>query len=416
LQTGAGLLELLLALGVFMAMMPFAYRFALDQRDKAADAVAVRKIRLVKDALEQYIFDNKQKLLEPVSANITRVRLADLNLPAEELAGSKVQLRVVKSKDSAGRAFVQGVVIFDEGNMAALRTRQIAQSGGEASGFADGRMLYGAFGTWAAPMSKFGANVGAHAVLAETRPFRSGGDYLQRLPSKSAADATMQSDLSLGGHNLVDVKNIAGENVEIQDLLTADSIEATRANVMNRLDWAAPIEAFGEASVLGPITSDGRAIDAAEINIFGKSQFRSVSAEEMVAENLYLSGFSVAGTGPAILKISGTLDMAKGHVKAVEASVGFSGSVSPKLVVSSRVEDSANPKFFWDAGGAANLGDLQMTALWPLMRAAFSAERTGKTEVENIVAAAAANANATAGDYLRLLDAAERAVRSKMNK
>ena len=413
LSKGAGLLELLLALGIFMAMLPFAYRFALDQRGKAADAAAARKIKMVKDSLEQYIFDNKQKLLEPVSASITRVKLSDLAIPESELAGAKVQLRVVKSKDSAGRSFVQGVVILDDGNAPALRTRQIAQSGGEAAGFADGRMLYGAFGTWAAPMSKFGSNVPANAVLVETRPFRNGGDYLQRLPSKSANDATMQSDLGMGGHNIEDVKNINAANVEIQDVLAADSIEAMRANVMNRLDWAAPIEVFGDALVLGPITSDGRAIDAGEISIFGRSQLRSVSAEELVAENLYLSGFSVSGAGPAILKISGTLDMAKGHIKAAEASVGFSGSVSPKLVVGSRIDDSANSDYFWIAGGDANLGDLQMTALGPMMRAAFAAERTGKTETERIVGAAAANANATALDYLRLLDAATKAVQAK---
>jgi type II secretory pathway pseudopilin PulG len=176
-ERGAGLLELLLALAIFMSLLPFVYNFVVDQRERAENAAVARKIKIIQDALEQYVADNKQKLLAPVSASVARVKLSDLeNINPAEFRDARIQLRIVKSKDSAGRSFVQGIVIFDSPALTPLRTRRIAASGGNSSGFAEGRMLYGSFGTWQAPASRIGAAAGAHSILAQTRPFRSGGD------------------------------------------------------------------------------------------------------------------------------------------------------------------------------------------------------------------------------------------------
>jgi hypothetical protein len=412
---GASLLELLLALAVMMSMLPFIYRFALDQREKMENAAVAHKVKIVSDALEQYVFENRQALLAPLTKNVTRVKIGDLpNLPLDELKDAKIQLRVVKSKDSAGRSFVQGMVIFDSGNLTPLRTRQIASAGGALSGFAEGKMLYGSFGTWRAPLSELRASAGPHSILAETKPFRSGGDYLRRLPGGQASDATMQSDLDLGGHDVLDAKDVSASRARFLDILDAGSIEANRMTVANRLDWSAPIEVFGDALVSGAISSDGRSVDAAKIVVFGASQFRSVEANSLSADNLYLSGFSVAGDGaPPVLKISGALDMAQGHVKAMETTVGFSGSVAPKLVAGNRLEDAANPDFYWDFAGEARLGDMQLTNLPPMIRAAWAAERTGGTETERIMGPVIQNSNATVSDYIRALEQTKKAVAAK---
>jgi hypothetical protein len=414
-EHGASLLELLLSLAVFMSMMPFVYRFAMDRKEQAANMAIVSEIEVVRNALEQYVAANKQKLLAPMSANVVRVKQSDLENIPPRTDRSSIQLRVVKSKDSAGRSFVQGIVIFDEKSLTPLRTRQIALSGGQEAGFADGNMLHGAFGTWRTPLSAVDAVAGGNSILAQTRPFRSGGDYLQRLPSSSPLDATLQSDLDMGGHNVSDTKSMTAASVRFLDTLTANSIEISRMTVANRLDWTAGINVFGDALVNGPIISDGRSVDAARISVAGDSHFRSVSTDELRADNLYLSGFSVGsqpGSAP-ILSISGTLDLAGGHVKAMDTIIAFSGSVAPKLVVSGRIEDSADGRFHWDMSGEAVLGDLLLTDLNKLAKIAYSREKTGMTETERIMGPTFQNANATAADFLRALNAATKAVESK---
>ena len=416
-SAGAGLLEMLLALAIFMSILPFAYNFAMNHKERAENAVIARKIKIVRDALEKYVEKNRQNLLAPVSANVVRVRLSDLDLAdIADAEKSLIQLRVIKSKDSGGRSFVQGIVIFDSKDLTPLRTRQIAMTGGEGTGFADGSMLYGSFGTWRAPLSAIDAAASRHSILAPTRPLRSGGDYIQRLPSDNALDATMQSDLDFGGHNISNVGTVSAGSARFFDLLEADSIEASKMSVLNRLDWAAPIDVFGDALVMGPITADNRSVDAAGISVSGRSQFRSVVADELKADNLYLSGFSASSSAgaPAILTISGSLDMVKGHVRAMDTFVGFSGSVAPKLVVTNRIEDSANPDFYWDlSGGRAVLGDIHLSALAQIMHLAYSREKTGRTETERLMGGVILNSNATLSDYMRALDQVKKTVAAK---
>jgi len=414
---GAGLLELLLALAIFMAVLPFVYDFAIDQRDRVENARIVRQIGIVRDALEQYVEENKQKLLAPVSANVTRVRLSDLKrVNADSLKDVRLQLRIVKSRDMGGRSFIQGVAVFDFSDLTPLRIRQIAALGGNAGGFADGQMLYGSFGTWQVPISQIEATVGSNSILARTKPFRSGGDYLRRLPSDNPLDATMQSDMSLGGHNITDTRNLTATSARFLDVVETDSIETSGMSVTNRLDWTAGLEVFGDALVMGSIMSENRSLDAAHVSVSGRSLFRNVTTETLRANNLHLSGFTVARSenAPSTMSISGSLDMTLGHIRAIETQIGFSGSVAPRLQVTNRIEDSANPSFYWDvSGGRAELGDLYLTNLSQIMRSAFTRERTGKTETERLMSNVAHNINATVSDYMRALENVRRTVEAK---
>ncbi|MDR1826614.1 MAG: hypothetical protein LBQ49_02890 [Rickettsiales bacterium] len=417
---GAGLLELLLAMCVFMGVLPFAYDFAKSQKVRAENARIGGKIKIVQSALERYIADRKQELLRPVSANVVRVRMSDLpGVDANEFKDEKIQLRIVKSKDSGGRAFVQGIVIFDSAALSPLRTRQISMIGGNAGGFVDGQMLYGSFGTWRTSASKIGGAVrpgGSNSVIAQTRPFKSGGDYLHRLPSDNQTDATMQSDLDFAGHDVKGVRNMDSGAARFLDVLTADAVDASKMTVSRRLDWSLPLDVFSDALVTGSISSDGRSVFARDISIASKSQFRSVSAENLVADNLYLSGFSISSDGstPTSISITGSLDMARGHIRAIEAVVGFSGSITPKLVIESRIEDSADPAYYWDANaGDAALNDLQLTGLHKIVRSAYAADRVGTTETERIMGAVIQNSNATASDFLRALERVRQAVEAK---
>ena len=415
---GAGLLEMLLALAMFMVILPFVYNFARGRQIEIENVRIARQIRTIQSALEEYIYENRTELLAPITANVTRVRLDDLSLPPMDLDESRIQLRTIKSRDSGGRSFVQGIVIYDSPNLTPFRTRQIALATGAAAGFADGHVLYGAFGTWSMPISTVNADVRDNSILAETRTFRSGGDYIHRLPTGSIADATMQSDLFMGGHDINNIRDITAIGARFLEAADIDSIDASRMSVWHRLDWTSAIDVFGETAVSGNMSSDNRNINARDITAFGLSQFRTLVTDNMEVQNLSLSGFTVrsADGEPPILSISGTLDMSGGHIRATEAVIGFSGSVTPRLFVQRRIEDSHNPNFFWDAqSGIASLGDIILSTVPSAARQAFNRERTGTTETERIFNNLVNNNNATVSDYLRAIDAARTVVQMKYN-
>ena len=117
-----------------------------------------------------------------------------------------------------------------------------------------------------------------------------------------------------------------------------------------------------------------------------------------------------------IMSISRSLDMTKGHITAVDTFVGFSGSVTPKLVISNRIEDSSKSEFYWNISDTtANMVDLQLMALPKMIKNVYNAEKTGKTETEQIMGAVILNSNATVSDFMNALDAATNRVSEKYN-
>ena len=418
-KPGASLLELMLAMAVFATILPFAYRFALEYKERAENAATVRRMEMLRSALSEYIADNRRELLTPMGRNITRVKLSDLKgLPKNGFAGQKIQLRIIKSKDIGGRAFVQGIMIFDDPSITLPRARKIALAAGASAGFADGRVMRGAYGTWSAPAAAIDAVLSEGSIIMQTKTFKSGGDYLRRLPGGDPLDAAMATDIFMGLNNIANAKSISATAARFLERLNADTLDASKMTVKNRLDWAAPMEVFGGMTVAGAIAADGRSVKTTSMSVGGRSQFRAVTTKELRAENLYLAGFSVspgdAGTGATILSVSGTLDMTRGHIKAIDSSIGFSGSVAPKLIVNRRIEDAENSEFYWNLQeGDALLGDLQLSELAQMMRRAYNAERGGNTETERLMAPVAANANATVSDYLRALEQVRRAVEAK---
>ena len=415
-QRGAGLLDVLLALAIFMGLLTFAYNTIERQKSRAENAEFVKKMDIVRDSLEQYIEKNKQELLRPINANITRVKVSELkNVP--NIQDTDIQLRVIKSRDSGGKAFLQGIVILNNPNVSALRTRQIAIAGGANTGFADGNMLFGSFGTWNATMASVDADVGSNYILAQTKPFGTGSEYLERLPSEN--DSIMKSDLNLGGHKIKDIKNMNGTNARFLDTLIADSVEASRTTIKNRLDWTGGIDVFGSATVKGTLAFDGQSVDASQTSVTTKARFRDITANEFACDKLSLSGLSANSDddNPTILSIKGMLNMNGGQITAIDTFVNFSGSITPKLHVTGRIQDAGNSDFYWDLyNDSAVLSDLTLTNLSRYIDDVYSSERTGQTETETIMANIIQNKNATVSDYLRALEQVKKVVSAKYDK
>jgi hypothetical protein len=297
-----------------------------------------------------------------------------------------------------------------------VRTREIAQIGGTATGFLDGTRAYGAFGSWRADSASLG--LAGDGALTATAPKIGSNDYLWRSPSDFAADATMASNMNLGGHNILHSKFADARQMVMDEFLNAKEVAAGKITFQNRVNLDKDFEA-GDTTVSGALSSDSKNLEVANsLMLSGAAKLSNFSADEMWAGTLTLSGFSVSSdsASPAMLKITGAADMTGGRIMAGLATVGFSGSVTPKLVVKESIEDSSRPEYFWNLSSAsANIYDAQLSDLNTLAAKVVGRESAAGTESTRIFKSAVSNKNATASDFLNALVEIAARVSSKYN-
>ena len=115
-----------------------------------------------------------------------------------------------------------------------------------------------------------------------------------------------------------------------------------------------------------------------------------------------------------MLKVAGSLDMVGGRIESVYTTVGFAGSITPRLVVYDRIEDSRNSNYFWDVGtSTANFADVTLAELNRLATLAAHFEDVPGTDSSVLFGGVAANKNATAADYMNALHEIQKRVRTK---
>ncbi|MCL2369557.1 MAG: shufflon system plasmid conjugative transfer pilus tip adhesin PilV, partial [Alphaproteobacteria bacterium] len=325
------------------------------------------------------------------------------------------QLRIVKAADRAGQSVLQGIIVVDVPGATPMRTREIAMTAGGTIGFADGRDTIGAFGTWGAPRHIWAATFRENSLVDLTGTIVSGRDFLRRIASDGIYDAAMRSNLFMGGHNINNIRNIVSESAKFMETIHSQSIEVSRTTFDARITLDGNINITGDMSVMGPLTSESRGIEARLMTISGTSRFNSVNTSGLWVGDLNISGFSVPWSEdiPTIITIGRMLDMTHGRINANRISVGFGGSVSPRLVVRGTITDTSNPAYFWDtATGNARMQDIRIPDLSLMMRAAV-AQNARDTDSARQMTAPANNANATVADFERALREIERRVRAK---
>ena len=108
-QKGSMLIELLMSIALAAIIMPFIFKYQQSAAMRAENIAITRQMESIQDALERYILDNRETLLNTVGRNITRVEMAQLQdygvSPDLVLsAGDDYQLRILKSNDLDGKA------------------------------------------------------------------------------------------------------------------------------------------------------------------------------------------------------------------------------------------------------------------------------------------------------------------------
>lgn len=420
-QRGGILIELLLSVALAAVIMPFLFRYQQNALERAENIALTRQMGEIQTALERYIVDNRENLLMTVGRTISRVNMSDLaiyGLSESTLdASDKYQLRILKSNEGASGATLQGVVVMSTDGVPPLRTREIVSMGGANMGFIEGSRAYGAFGTWHADAVDLGVNL-TDAIVEKTAVNRDNALYLWRVPSDNASDATMMGGLNLGGHDIENVQFLNVSNAQFQEVMTSGVIAADSIVFKNRTTIDKTFNA-DTSTVSGALSSDSRTMEVAGTFLMSDlGKFSSFTADDLWVTNLTLAGLSIPDTEKVpILKVNQSIDMTSGRIDAMYATVGFTGSITPRLQVSDRIEDSVNSAYFWDAKSkTANFLDAIFVTLND-MAARLAVRSDGRDTVSRqLFVATATNKNATVSQYLNAISEMQTRVRAKYRR
>lgn len=419
-QRGSMLIELLMSVALAAIIMPFIFRYQQSVIQRAADVAIADQMSDIQSALERYIFDNREILLNTVGRNITRVNITDLveyglSPDIADNSGDKYQLRILKSNDIEDRATLQGVIVFSSDEITPMRTREIVAMGGDSMGVIEGNRAYGTFGAWRADAVDLGLNV-SNGIVETTAVNRDNALYLYRVPTDNSADATMLSALNLGGHDITNASFFNTKSAEFSETLALGTIVTNDAIFQNRttLDNQLSIQ---NATVAGILSSDSRTMEVMKnFALADVGKFTSFATGDLWVANMTLGGLSITddGSGPSVLNINKTLDMTGGNIDAMFVTVGFAGSITPRLQIYDRIEDSRNSNYFWDLTyNIGHLFDVSLQTLNAMAPDVVYNEDAPDTESGRIFGAVASNRNATASDYMNAINEIQRAVRAK---
>ncbi len=414
------LVELLLSVALAMLIIPFVFKYQRNAIERRENIVVTKQMTVIQEALERYIIDNRETMLKPYGKNITRVELAELakyglDEGIIEDQNVKYQLRVLKSKDFNGQSTLQGIVVYESDKITPFRTHQIVNMSGGQVGFIEGNKAYGANDSWRASVADLGVNA-TTGLVGSTTINRDNALYLWRVPTDNPDDATMRSSLNLGGHDILNVKDISLVNGSFDEFITADKISSRNMIFDNRTTIDSNFTTKS-ATVSGSLTSDSRNLEiSGRLSLTDTGKFSSFTTNDLMVTNLTLPGLSIDNPdgGPVILTINGSVKMRYGSVSAMHVTVGYAGSITPRLTVTSKITDPQNPGYYWDASASAAsfndlfLGDLNRMVGY-LPRADFDMTTNAGRTFKSI----ASNANATVADYQNALNKIAADVRAK---
>ena len=419
-QRGGMLVELMMTIALAAIIIPFVFRYQESAVSRAKNIAITRQMENVQTALERYIVENKKELMRPKGKNITRVQIQDLinyGLPEyiADTYGDDFQLRILKSADTNNKSRLQGIVILNDSEISPIRTREIVNLGGGKFGFVEGNTTYGGFGAFRVNASDFGIS-NTKGLVGTTSVKRGNTEYLWRLPSENEDDATMLSPLNLEGHDIRNVRFLDANKAQFEEKLNVGKLDLSSLVFANRATLDS-IYSTNNAVINGALTADSRNLNINNtLTLADSAKFSSFYTNDLYVNTLTLSGFSVSNTSGkgTTLKIIGDMDLVLGHITAAYVSVGYTGSVTPRLNITDKIQDPKDSSFYWDVkGNKARFADINSPELSRMASIIIAKESVSGTVATNIFAGVAANANATVADYINAINNMQTQIRAK---
>ena len=415
---GTVLIEFLLTLALAGTLIPFIYSYQTRAVARAESLRVTRQMQKIQTILEHYIVENREQMLKTLGRNIIRVKLTDLidyglDEGFAQSMADKYQLRVLKSIDVGGQATLQGVIVFTDPDLNAMRTREIVKMGDDKIGFIEGTRAYGGFGTWRTDTVDLG--IGETTGIVQTTGItRDNAMYLWRVPSDSASDATMASIMNLNNRDINNVAFVNADGLSLEESLDIGKLTSTDVIFKNRTTIDSTYNTQ-TALVSGTLSGDSKSITVTgSFSLADFAKLSSFTADNLSVTNLTLGGFSVPSGSLSTIRIGGSLDMTEGRVSAMFVTVGFTGSLTPRLGVKQKIVDSANPSYYWDVSArVANLGDINSPTLSDMATKIIKRESVYGSVATTVFGAVASNKNATMGDFMNAIIEIQKRVRGK---
>ena len=418
-QHGGMLVELLMSIAIVAVVIPFLFKYQQESVVRAENIVVARRMQEVQSALERYIIANRETLLTVAGKNIARVELSDLaefGVPENiiEESEDKYQLRVLKSSDAIGQSSLQGVVVFSDDTINPLRTRQIVSVGGDNMGFIEGTHAYGTFGAWHTDTIDIGVNA-SDGIISTTSVSRDNALYLWREPSDNPDDATMMSPLNIGGHDVLNIQYFDTSSAQFDETLKSIAVVADKVVFANRTTIDSALDTQN-ATCVGNLSADSKTMEiAGTLTLADVGKFSNFTTNNLWTNTLSLSGLSINDTSKAaILDVNQRLDMMGGRINAIYTTVSFSGSITPRLVVHDKIQDSTNSAYYWDVkNNVASLYDASLPELSRMATLIVYKESDKTTVTGRVFSSVASNKNATVADFMNAITEIQNKVRAK---
>ena len=419
-QRGGMLVELMMTIALAAIIIPFVFRYQQTAAERAKNVAITRQMENVQSALERYIVENKKELMRPTGKNITKIKIADLvdyGLPEyiADTYANDYQLRVLKSANNNNKSTLQGIVILSNSDITPIRTREIVNLGGGKFGFVEGNTTYGGFGVFRNQASDFGIK-NTKGLIGTTKVKRGNAEYLWRLPSDNENDATMQSALNLDGHDIKSIRFLDsykaqfGEKLKIGKLDVGTLVFANRSTIDS-------VFTTNIAVINGALTADSRELSVnGTLTLADSAKFSSFYTNDLYVNTLTLSGFSISNNTdkPSSLKVIGDMDLILGRVIATYVSVVYTGSVTPQLRITDKIQDSKDSSFYWDIKNKkARFVDIKSPELARMASIIIAMESKSDSVATSVFKGVAANANATVADYINAINNMQTQIRAK---
>ena len=145
-------------------------------------------------------------------------------------------------------------------------------------------------------------------------------------------------------------------------------------------------------------------------------KFSSFYTNDLYVNTLTLNGFSVSSASgkSALLKIIGDMDLILGRINATYVSVGYTGSVTPQLTITDKIQDSKDSSYYWDIKNKkARFVDINCPELSRMASIIMSVESNSGTIATSVFGGVSANANATVADYINAINNMQAQIREK---
>ena len=162
------------------------------------------------------------------------------------------------------------------------------------------------------------------------------------------------------------------------------------------------------------VLNNGYTTDEYEVK-FARDSWHLIPYDTTLTNTLSLSGLSISDTSKvSILDINQKLDMTGGRINAMYTTVSFSGSITPRLVVRDKIQDSTNSDYYWDVKSkVANFYDVSFPELSRMASLVVREEGGASTVSGSVFSSVAANQNATVADYINAINEIQTKVRAK---